>query len=131
MQYRVVFEPFAERYFIKSFAKKYPGAWERTRKALELEFSFVDHLFDKTIAEHIHVSPDGNRAICKTEFKIAGTQESRHGSGNRCIIALYSNEGLVRILLVYSKTDVKGSHETNWWEQTIKGSYPELRDLLP
>lgn len=131
MQYRVVFEPFAERHFVKSFAKKYPGAWERTRNALELEFSFVEHLFDKTIAERVHVSSDGIRAICKTEFKIAGTQESRHGSGNRCIIALHAGEKLVRILLVYSKTDVKGSRETNWWEQVIKDAYPELKDVLP
>ena len=131
MQYRVVFESFAERYFIKSFAKKYPGAWERTRNALELEFSFVERLFDKTIAERIHVSPDGSRAICKTEFKIAGTQDSRRGSGNRCIIALYPGERLVRILLVYGKTDVKGPRETSWWEQVIKDAYPELKDLLP
>lgn len=131
MQYRVVFEPFAERHFIKSFAKKYPGAWERTRNALELEFSFVERLFDKTIAERIHVFPNGSQAICKTEFKIAGTQDSRHGSGNRCIIALYPGERLVRILLVYGKTDVKGPRETSWWEQMVKDAYPELRDLLP
>src|SRR3989344_1417391 len=125
MHYRVVFDPFAERHFIKTFARKYQGAWDRTRKVLELEFSLVDLLFEKSIAEFIHQSEDGDVRICKTEFKIAGTQAGRHASGNRCIIAIHKDAAFVRVLLVYSKSDVRGHRETDWWQQEIKGAYPD------
>lgn len=125
MRYWVIFEPFAERHFIKSFARKYQGAWERTRSVLELEFTVIDSLFEKSIAECIHESADRSVRICKTEFKIVGTQMSRHASGNRCIIAVHADKETVRVLLVYGKGDVGGSRETDWWQQTIKDAYPE------
>lgn len=130
MKYGVVFESFTERHFIKAFARKYQGAWERTRAVLELEFSLVDRLFEKTIAECIHESEDGNVRICKTEFKIVGTQISRHGSGNRCIIAVHADTKAVRVLLVYGKGDVRGSRETEWWRNVVKENYQTYSDYF-
>ncbi len=45
IKYKVVFESFTERHFIKSFAKKYKGAWDFTLKSLEKEFEQIDLLF--------------------------------------------------------------------------------------
>ena len=112
MKYGVVFEQFAETHFIKKFARKYKGAWEKTREGLLLEFSLVDLLFEKKIAETKSISRDGEIRMCKTEFRVAGTDMSRHASGNRCIIAIHAEPKMVRVLLVYAKTDLSGTNET-------------------
>lgn len=125
--YAVIVEPFAERHFIKSFAKKHKGAWDITREIIREEFKQVDFLFLKNIAEIIVA---GEVKICKTEFKIAGTKESRHGSGNRCIIAIHSAEHEVHVLLVYAKTDLNGHNETAQWQNIIRANYPQYKDLL-
>lgn len=128
MKYEVTFEPFAERHFIKTFEKKYQGAWERTRKSLCLEFTFVELLFSKSTAEVI-VDSEKVR-ICKTEFRIAGTQVSRHGSGNRCIIAIHKEENKVCVLLVYHKNDLGGGGETANWKRIVKENYPEYESII-
>jgi hypothetical protein len=127
-KYTVVVEPFAERHFIKTFLKKHKSAWELTLDSLKMEFEQIDFLFEKTIAEIIIFSEKIN--ICKTEFKIAGTQESRKGSGNRCIVAVHKNTNKVCVLLVYSKTDLKDGNETAKWKQIIKENYPEYAGLF-
>jgi len=128
MKYEVVFESFAERHFVKSFAKKYKGAWDSTVKGIIDEFTFFDLLLSTTIAETI-VSY-GDVRICKTEFKISGTGESRHGSGNRCIVGVHKNTCKVCVLLVYGKTDMSGSNETAGWKALVKGNYPEYSKIL-
>ena len=130
MKYEVIFRPFTDRHFIRTFAKKYKGAWERTLNGLTLEFTLVDLLFDKTIAETISISHDNDLKICKTEFKIAGTEVSRHASGNRCIIAVCKSTQTVHVLLVYSKGDIRGSNETVGWKAIIKDNYPEYRKIV-
>ena len=129
MKYEVVFEPFAERHFIRRFAKKYKGVWDKTLKGLILEFTFVDLLFEKTIAEAI-TDRNADVVICKTEFKISGTQESRHGSGNRCIVAKHRSPDRICILLVYHKNDLGGGNETANWKRMIKENYPNYKNLI-
>ena len=87
IRYNVVFAEFAERHFIKSFKKKYKNAWESTLIALRFEFGNFDLLLQKSIAEEI-TDKTLPISIWKTEFKIAGTNVSRHASGNRCIVAI-------------------------------------------
>lgn len=128
MRYEVIFEIFTQRHFIKTFFKKYKKAWESTYKGLILEFSLFDFLFQKQIAETI-IDSD-NIKICKTEFKIVGTKESRHSSGNRCIVALYKNILKVSVLLVYNKNDLKNNNETSEWKKIIKENYSEYKNLF-
>ena len=123
MQYEVIFESFTERHFIKTFSKKYKNAWATTYKGLVAEFTFFDFLFEKQIAETIIDCEDIK--ICKTEFKIAGTNESRHGSGNRCIVALHKDTRRVHVLLVYHKNDLGKGQETAEWNRLIKNNYKE------
>lgn len=130
MKYEVVFGSFTERHFIRTFLKKYKGAWDRTLKGLTLEFTYADLLFKMSIAETICVSEDNNIRICKTEFKIAGTEVSRHASGNRCIIALHKDLNRVCVLLVYHKNDLRGPNETASWKALVKGNYPEYAKIL-
>ena len=128
MQYEVIFENFTERHFIKTFAKKYKGAWDFTFTLLREEFEQIDLLFLKSTAETIVDSKEIK--ICKTEFKIAGTQESRHGSGNRCIVAIHKNINKVCVLLVYHKNDLGGGNETANWKRVIKENYPDYSNIL-
>lgn len=129
IEYEVVFDSFTERHFIKTFARKYKGAWDTTLSFLVEEFRFVNVLFNKTIAEPI-TDERADIVICKTEFKIAGTQISRHASGNRCIIAVQKSTAVVHVLLVYSKGDIGESNETAGWKNIIKNNYPEYRGIL-
>jgi hypothetical protein len=127
-KYAVIIEKFAERHYIKGFGKKYGRAWDITLETLKREFQSFDVLFERNIAETIINST--NVKICKAEFKVAGTNESRHGSGNRCIIALHKDKSTVAVLLVYNKTDIGGGKETTTWKNIIKKNYPQYSDLL-
>jgi len=127
--YEVEIETFAERYYIKTFAKKYKKAWDFTLSALIREFKSFDVILEKTIAEEIS-DKNLDVVICKTEFKISGTQESRHSSGNRCIVAKYKKINKIRVLLVYHKNNLGGGNETSNWKKFIKNNYPEYKDLL-
>lgn len=127
--YEVTIESFAERHFIKTFAKKYKKGWDFTLSALMREFQSFDIILEKTIAEEI-TDKNADVVICKTEFKISGTQESRHASGNRCIVAKHKNTNKVCVLLVYCKNDLGGGNETTNWKRIIKENYPEYLNML-
>lgn len=128
-KYSVSVEPFASRHYIKDFKKKYKNAWDITWRAVQKEFQNFSVLFEENIAETI--TDSGSIKICKTEFRIAGTKHSRHGSGNRCIVALHSGDApSVVILLVYHKNHLAGTNETAKWKSVIKKNYPVYRDVL-
>src|SRR5680860_1149748 len=130
MKYEVFFEPFTERHYIRTFAKKYKGAWELTLSLIREEFEQIDILFLKSIAEYI-TDRQADVVICKIEFKIAGTQESRHGSGNRCIVAIHKISNHVKVLLVYGKTNLSSSNnETAEWKRLVRENYKEYSKIL-
>lgn len=128
-EYEVFVESFAERHYIRTFAKKYKGAWDTTFLFITQELRFIDVLFSKSITEYI-TDKQADIVICKTEFKIAGTQESRHGSGNRCIVAIHKVEKKVKVLLMYHKNDLGGGSETGNWKNLIKENYKEYANIL-
>lgn len=131
MKYLVDIDSFAGKHYIKSFSKKYKTAWERTLKVLLLEFTLVDILFSKTIAEVIAIDAEAEIKIYKTEFKIVGTAVSRHASGNRCIIAIDERKKQVKVLLIYHKSNiVKSGNETVAWKKLIISKFPEYRPFL-
>ncbi len=127
--YEVTIESFAERHFIKTFAKKYKKGWDFTISALIRQFQNIDVILEKSIAEYI-TDKNADIVICKTEFKISGTQESRHASGNRCIVVIHKNTNKVCVLLVYCKNDLGGGNETANWKRIIKENYPEYSSML-
>ena len=127
--YAVITEKYAERHFISKYKKKYKGAWDTTWTALVEEFNRIDTLLGVTnIVEIICESKEIQ--ICKTEFRVAGTQYSRHASGNRCVIAIHKDTREVHILLVYYKEYLNGSNETAAWKALIKNEYLQYNGLL-
>jgi hypothetical protein len=127
-KYTVNIEKFAKRHYIKSFSKKYGRAWDITLETLIREFQSFDVLIENKIADIIVGSETVK--ICKFDFRVAGTNESRRGSGNRCIVALHKDKNAVVVLLVYGKTDIGGGKETATWKNIIRENYLEYRDLL-
>ncbi|MEK9157234.1 MAG: hypothetical protein AAB448_03865 [Patescibacteria group bacterium] len=128
ISYSVVIEDFARRHYIKSFEKKYKGAWDVTLRAITEQFKRIDVLLETPVADYICGS--GNVRIFKTEFRITGTQESRKSSGNRCIVAVHTDTTTVHILLVYQKTDLSGKNETAEWKQLVRDNYSEYGSIL-
>ena len=110
IRYSVEVEGFAERHFIKNFKKKYKNAWEITWRAVIEEFKRIDSLLETSIAETIIVS--SNIKIVKTQFRVAGTNQSKKTSGNRCIIAVHQDKNTVYVLLVYHKNNLGSGSET-------------------
>ena len=128
INYSVQVEKYAERHYLKNFSKKYKGAWDITWRAIVSEFKRLDFLFSASIAETIVDS--GNIMIVKSEFRVAGTKESRKSSGNRCIVAVHKDVKTVYVLLVYHKNDIGDKNETACWKEIIKENYAEYRGLL-
>ncbi|MDP3726598.1 MAG: hypothetical protein Q8R36_05385 [bacterium] len=127
--YTVIVEKYSERHFISKFKKKYKGAWEVTWTELQGEFERIDAVIGKTnIAETI--TDQGDIKICKTEFRVHGTQESRHASGNRCIVAVHKDTCVVNVLVVYHKGDLGGSNEIASWKNLVKENYQEYSKIL-
>ena len=127
--YAVIIEKYAERHFISNFKKKYRGAWDVTWSAIHEEFKRINTLIGETnIVETI--TDQGGVRICKTEFRVHGTQKSRHASGNRCIVAVHKDTCVVNVLIVYHKNDLGGNNETASWKNLVKENYPEFSDIL-
>ena len=127
--YVVLAKPFVKRHYVKNFKKKYKSSWDITWCALEKEFQNFDVLLERNIAKIILIAQDIK--ICKVEFRIAGTKHSRHGSGNRCIVAVHSKTVQVAVLLVYHKSHLAGSgNETAKWKNIIKKNYSEYKNIL-
>lgn len=126
--YRVIFEDYANRHYIKDFEKKYKGAWLTTRKALVSEFRNIDMLINSGRTNPpIHRTDDNSQWIVKHEFIVAGLKESKKTSGRRIIAYVNDAERVVRILMVYQKDHAdKKAGETAWWERTIKEAYGDL-----
>lgn len=125
----VVIEKFAERHFIKLFEKKYKRKWEVTERAILDMLRRIEALVGtNSYIETICAS--GSVTMLKVEFRVAGTEQSRHGSGNRCIVAWHTDTATVRILLVYGKTDVRGARETDWWKDMVRENYLHYRAML-
>ena len=57
--------------------------------------------------------------ILKCEFKIAGSNESAKSSGNRMIVYHEYQTQTCHVLLIYSKSHIKGDYETARWRKEI------------
>ena len=125
--YAIIIEEYAKRHYIKNFEKKYKGAWDVTLCAIIEELKRFDSLLNTSIAETI--STIGDMRICKTEFRVHGTKESKKLSGNRCIVAVNTKTSTVHILLVYNKNDFGDGNETSQWKTMVRKNYPTYKDL--
>lgn len=128
-EYAVVIEEFANTHFIKTFSRKYKKAWDITIRAIVEEVQRMDALIGMNSYVETITAVDAIR-IVKMEFRVAGTNESRRRSGNRCIVALHTDTMTAFILLVYGKTDVRGARETDWWKNTVRQTYARYAKVV-
>lgn len=127
--YAVEFDSFSERYYIKSFAKKYKSNWYKTRDDIEQMCKRIDSLLRISKADLIS-SVDEHKLV-KLDFSVEGTRVGPSKSGNRCI--LYINESLhiVRVLLVFCEGDhIDKPNITAKWKNIIKKQFSDLGDIF-
>ncbi len=122
VDYTVTIEQYAERHYVKNFEKKYNKAWAVTLKAVLEQFKRFDLLIGNFSSTEI-ILTKGNYLLLKHEFRVHQTKDSAKASGNRAIIFVDEVKRECQILLVYSKNDVFGSKETQWWQAAIKDNY--------
>ena len=123
--YTVSIEKYAERHFIKSFSKKYKGAWNITQIAIVEQFRrFVVLVGATNNTEKILIKD--SQYIVKHDFKIAGTKESTKTSGDRAIVYVDVSLRECRVLLVYSKNDISPPNETQKWQALIRENYSDI-----
>lgn len=129
INFEVLIDEFAERHFVKSFRKKYKNAWEITQRAIIAELVRVDNLIGSN--DYVEIIKN-NRSLylIKVYFKIAGSQDSKKGSGNRAIVFADFEQKFCRVLIVYSKNDFCPPNETQKWQAIVKQNYPEIWDLF-
>ncbi len=128
IKYKVTTEVFAEKYYLKKLRKKYKKIFAIPWLAFEIMLSKFDIILERENTNSI-VQIDDSISICKTEFKIM-PNESTKSSGNRCIVVCNKERQLVRILLVYHKSDIMGVNETVWWKKVVKENYGEFKNYL-
>lgn len=124
--YRVYFSDYANRHFIKRFAKSYPGKrWVVTKDSIYQELRRISELQGSQQVSEL--KKNGSYRLFKYEFSIAQSHLSAKNSGNRCIVFLDSKSHRLDILLIYGKTDLpKNMNETVFVYNTVKNQFNEL-----
>ncbi|MDO8336118.1 MAG: hypothetical protein Q7T74_05065 [Candidatus Saccharibacteria bacterium] len=126
--YSVEFEAHCERYYIKSFEKKYKGAWLKTKDDLVEVCRRIDLMLEYRRADLI-ASVDQYKLV-KLDFAVEGTQISPKRSGNRCILFIDEELRSVKILLVYSKNDISDPNETAKWKSDVKSNFSDIATIF-
>lgn len=128
--YRIYFTPFAERYYLKRFAKEYKGKrWLITRDSIFQDLKRV-HSMQKT-QQVDELKRGGGYKLFKYDFTIAQSDVSPKSSGNRCIIFLDVARHRQDVLMVYNKTDLpKSSSESQFIYKTVEKQFKTLWDRL-
>ncbi len=128
--YRVVFSDYAERHFIKRFAKKYKGKrWVVTQESIFQDLKRVRELQKTQQVDEL--LQNNNRWLFKYDFAIAQTGVSAKKSGNRCLVLLDNTRYLQTVLVVYSKNDLpKNQTETAYLQKIVEKEFPEFWDKL-
>ena len=127
-KYKVVFEDFAKRHFIKNFEKKYKSQWNKTQDDIVFVCEHIENMLLTKRADLISVAD--NYRLVKLDFAIFGLKVSPKSSGNRCILLLNDTLRIVRVLLVYSKNDIPTHNETQEWKKIIKAHYSDIGKIF-
>ena len=125
-EFRVVYNDFAKRHFLKNFEKKYKGKlWKLTETGYLSDLARLGLVESPTqFSQQIdELWREGNKWIFKYDFRIFGSKVSSKAAGNRIVGVLDADKGEIEIFLIYNKTDLpKNTAETEY----IKGVYGEI-----
>ena len=127
-KYKVIFEDFTKRHFIKNFEKKYKSQWNKTQDDIIFVCEHIENMLLTKRADLISVA--SNYRLVKLDFAIFGLKISPKSSGNRCILLLDDNMRIVKVLLVYSKNDISAHNETQEWKNIIREQYQSIAKLF-
>lgn len=127
-EYKVIFEDFTKRHYIKNFEKKYKSKWDKTQDDIIFVCEHIENMLLTKRADLISIA-DKYRLV-KLDFAIFGLRVSPKSSGNRCILLLDDDAKTVRVLLVYSKNDLPAHNETQEWRNIIKVQYPSVAEIF-
>jgi hypothetical protein len=112
--YIVVVEDYAKRHYIKGFEKKFP-TWDKTLSSLVEIFSRFD---SEALGQRLGLlkyNRTKTKCLYKFEFReVSQTTKSHKTSGNRLVLLCDHDTKFIYILLVYQKSDIRGSGETTW-----------------
>ena len=126
--YRVHFEPFTKRHYIKKFQKEYKDKWATTEQTITDVCRRIDNMLQYSRADLISTSKCYK--LVKLDFAVEGTRMSPKSSGNRCILFVDEYTRAVNILLVYSKNEISPPNETHKWKNIIKGEYRDIAKIF-
>ena len=128
--YRVVFSQYAQRYFIKSFARKYKGRqWAVTQDSIQQDLKRIRILQRTQQVDQLR--QNGKFWLFKYDFAVAQTNISAKSSGNRCLVFLDNSRYLQTALMVYGKNNLpKNQSETAYILQTTEKEFPNFWDKL-
>ena len=126
--YRVQFEPFTERHYIRKFRKEHKNKWLATERTIIAMCERIDNMLQYSRVDIISIS--GCYKLVKLDFSIEGTRMSPKASGNRCILFVDEDMRLVKVLLVYSKNEISPPNETEKWKNIIRAEYKEVIKLF-
>jgi hypothetical protein len=127
-EYKIAVTEFAESHYIKTFRKKYKTTWGRTLESIKNICKHIDNVLEYSRADLICYKD--TYKIVKLDFAIFGTKISPKKSGNRCILLVDEQLKKVEVLLVYSKNDVQGHNETQWWRKLVLSKYPHVKTIF-
>jgi hypothetical protein len=128
--YRIFFSDYAQRHFIKRFAKDYKGRrWEVTMDSI---FQDLKRVHSMQMSQQVDELKRGDGCkLFKYDFTVAQSGISPKASGNRCIVFLDTARHRQDILMVYGKTDLpKNSGETQYIYKTIEEQFKDLWERL-
>lgn len=128
--YRIFFTAYAERYFIKRFAKDYKGRrWTVTQDSI---FQDLKRIHSMQMTQQVDELKHGDGCkLFKYDFTVAQSGVSPKASGNRCIIFLDTAKHRQDVLMVYGKTDLpKNIKETQFIYDMVKSQFNELWERL-
>jgi hypothetical protein len=132
-EYSVFIEDFADRHFIRSFAKKYKGKqWDITLIAIKEILARYDNIAPQnrsTDSKLDIICPCNGYVLVKLDFRIAGSNISAKSSGNRVVAAVDAVNKIIKILLAYSKNDIGPPNETAKWKKMVSQYYEEFKGL--
>ncbi len=126
VDYLVFFSDYADRHYLKSFAKKYKGKrWRITLESIFQELKRIRSLQSTQQVDELKHGVDCK--LFKYDFAIAQSGVSPKASGNRCIVFLDSKTHKQNVLFVYCKNDLpRNMKETQYIYLLIEENFPEL-----
>ncbi|MBQ3280133.1 hypothetical protein IJG92_00490 [Candidatus Saccharibacteria bacterium] len=108
--------------------KKYKSNWGKTLPGIIFMCEHIENMLKTQRADLIFTN--GDYRLVKLDFAIFGTKMSPKKSGNRCILVVDDKLRLVRILLVYAKTDLPSKNETQQWKNIVREEYKDLAKIF-